>query len=78
MWRFGWVLLDYDMMVDAWVGRDGGGNRWSIPPEKFQDRALTWMLLECDGKSYRCCKPDDLTLHGAQMVPMRNSGDTRN
>jgi len=36
MWRFGWVLLDYDMMVDAWVGRDGGATGWSIPPENFK------------------------------------------
>lgn len=77
MRRFGWVVLDYDHMDDAWIGKDHGGNKWSVEPHRFGS-GLQWVDFGCDDRWYRCCKPAELHRFGAEMLPARNVGDPRN
>lgn len=77
MWRFGWVVLAYDMWSDRWKGRDHEGNTYSVQTAPFQDRTLDWLDFSCDGISYRCCKPEALKKAGAERIPIGNVAKNR-
>ncbi len=77
MRRYGWVVMDYDHLEDAWVGRDDQGNTWKLGDRWFMD-SMRWSRFEINDKYYRCIKSDDLKKAGAEMIPKRNANDTRN
>jgi hypothetical protein len=77
MWRFGWVVLQYDFWHDRWTGRDEAGNIYSVETSPFQDRTLDWLDFLCDGISYRCCKPESLKKAGAERIPKGNAANNR-
>ena len=81
MWRFGWVVLAYDFWCDKWLGRDEGGNKYSVSTVPFIDRTIDWLDFTCDGVTYRCCKPKDLKKAKAEVLHQRidrsrRDGDT--
>ena len=74
--RAGWVVLEFNLLSNAWIGRDLDGNVWTVEPHHFY--TLQYKDEQFNGKWFRLVKPVDLHRVGAEMLPKKNLWDTRN
>jgi len=72
----GWVLLEYNLQLLLWVGRDQDGNRYDIGKIAFAE-GLRFDSVNIHGNSCRRCKPQDLVKFGACVIPRRNISGNR-
>ena len=52
MKRYGYIVMEFDLALDKWIGFDAEGNRWEISAEQME--LLDWNLAECNDRFYRC------------------------
>lgn len=76
MKRFGYAVLEYDIIIDCWVGAELDGTRWEVSPEELE--RVTWSHAECEDRVYRVARPDALRAAGARHFALRNVHDARN
>jgi hypothetical protein len=78
MWEDDFVVFQYDLMSDDWIGRDLEGNSWSVSPDQFSSNTeLFWIHFFCDENWYRCCKVATLKRCNCVMVPKKNISNDR-
>ena len=66
MMRYGYILMEYSLMLGVWQGIDGSGQRWEVS-ESHMER-MRWRVAECNNRIYRCITLDEMA--GERIIPV--------